>query len=58
MCYAIPMGRKRNKKPRTDPGLGFSPYRQSVSMTRTPSVRALKRRARKQAKRDIERGTE
>lgn len=53
------MKRKRTKKKiATDPGLGFSPYRQSVSMTRVASVRALKRRARKQAKRDIERGTE
>lgn len=52
------MKRKRKKKQPTDPGLGFSPYRQSVSMTRTDSVRAKIKRARKQAKRDIEREKE
>lgn len=52
------MSSKPNKPKKTDPGLGFSPYRQSASMARTPSIRALTKKARKQAKRDIERGTD
>ena len=45
---------KKQKSKQVDAGkaIGFSPYRQDVSMTRAPSVRDLNRRSRKQAKRD------
>jgi hypothetical protein len=59
MWYGIPMGRKRNKpKAVKDPGLGFSPYRQSARMTQGPSDRLRTKRARAQWKRDIDKGND
>lgn len=53
------MSKRPNKqKKATDPGLGFSVYRQTARMTQTPSQKALTKKARKQAKRDIEKGNE
>lgn len=43
------MPKKKNKR---DPGLGFSPYRQTARMTQTPSDRALTKRDRKAGKRE------
>ena len=42
----------KKKKSKNDPGLGFSVYRATVSMSRTASTRAKNRAARKKAKRD------
>jgi hypothetical protein len=40
------MSKKRNKQKKAqDPGLGFSPYRQTARMTQTPDARALAKKA-------------
>lgn len=59
MGYTLIMGTKKTSKKKSkpaDPGLGFSPYLQSKSMTRTKSHDDVKRDERRQVKRDLKSG--